>query len=278
MVTLKKRLKALAVELLDRINLLALANTVYNTIKYLSNPRLVYHNYLIRRKGGPDGLPLPSPQLIFLVSGQYGVESFYHNGLLGAQCIEQILEKNGLHIKQFSCILDFGCGCGRVIRHWHRLAGPKLYGVDYNPVSIDWCRDALRFADFRTNDLDRGLDFKDETFDFVYAISVLTHLTEELQNFWLGELRRILKPGGVLLLTTAGRTRLHQLSPEEQARFESGQLVVRYQKYEGTNVCGTFHPEPYFRPILAQRFTMIDYIEGGAKDANQDVFLVRKNG
>ena len=45
------------------------------------------------------------------------------------------------------------------------------------------------------------LPYADGSFDLIYGVSVFTHLSEEHQRAWLPELRRILKPGGLLLLS-----------------------------------------------------------------------------
>ena len=263
-------------KLLDAFNLLAFRHNISDRCKYLTNFRLLYQNARFRKEGAPDRLPLPPPQLVFLVTGQYNVEAFYHNSVLGCECIISVLEKNGLDINEFDHILDFGCGCGRVMRHWKTLRGPKLHGSDYNPILINWCQKALPFADFKLNELVSNLEYEDEKFDFIYAISVFTHLSKELQNFWVRELMRVLKSGGFLLMTTHGTTRLHQLSPGDREKFESGQLVVLYDKCAGTNVCAAYHPEQYVRQSLAKGFTIIDFIPGGAKDAKQDAFLLMK--
>ena len=152
----------------------------------------------------PDGMPIPSPELITLVAGTDDIDWFWKSGALGASSMLEILYKNGLSMEKFDAVLDFGCGIGRVIRHFRNVHGPRYYGTDYNPKLIAWCRHNLKFARFSTNHLIGKLEFKDRQFDFIYALSVFTHLREEQQHFWIKELARILKPGGYLFLTTHG--------------------------------------------------------------------------
>ena len=263
-------------KILEPVNLYVLGYKIYNKCKYLIDFHTQFQNTRLKNQGAPDDLPVPSPQLVFLVTGQHNIESFYHNGLQGAECIKSILEKNRLDINAFKSILDFGCGCGRIMRHWKTLRGPKLYGTDYNPVLVNWCQKNLTFAEFKINMLSSKLEYEDEKFDFIFAISVFTHLAEDLQNFWISELTRILKPDGFLLITVHGTTRFHQLSLKERQEFESGQLVVYEKKYPGTNCCSAYHPEQYVRQSLAKRLTVVDFVPGGAKDANQDAFLLQK--
>jgi ubiquinone/menaquinone biosynthesis C-methylase UbiE len=211
-----------------------------------------------------------------LVTGQHNLEVFYNNGIQGVECIRTILHKNGFDMNDFQSILDFGCGCGRILRHWNDLKGPEFYGVDYNSNLLNWCRKYLPFADYKVNQLTLNLKFKDASFDFIYAISVFTHLSEKLQFFWMKELKRVLKPEGILFVTVHGATRLHQLSKEDQQRFISGKVIVREEEFSGSNRCCTYHPEQYVRNHLAKDFRVLDFLPGGAKDANQDVYLLQK--
>jgi hypothetical protein len=111
----------------------------------------------------------------------------------------------------------------------------------------------------------------------VYALSVFTHLSEPLQFHWIGELARVLKPGGYLVVTTHGESYLDIMSPEEQELFHSGQLAVRGGSESGTSTCAAFHPPAYVREKLASGFEVVDFIPEGAKgNPHQDAFLLRK--
>jgi SAM-dependent methyltransferase len=227
---------------------------------------------------GPDGLELPPKELVFLVTGQYDPYAFYDNSCIGMSSIREIVEKNGISLKEFRSILDFGCGCGRIIRHWKDFDNKNIIGFDYNPVFLDFCRKAYPFAKFEINLFDKPLSCSDETFDFIYAISVFTHLPEELQFFWIKELRRVLKPGGYLYMTTHGKSRINatHLTDHDRENFLNGQVIICNEHMKGTNLCGTYHPESYVREILAKEFTVVDFVPDGAKDANQDAYLLKK--
>ena len=229
-----------------------------------------------RAHGTPDNLLLPPPEFVALVTGMPQVQPFYWSGLLGARCIRGLLNKNGFDINRFDAILDFGCGCGRVMRHWKTLNGPRLFGTDYNPYLIDWCRKAFSFAQFSVNELSPPLAYNDAQFDLVYTISIFTHLEASLQLAWMTELSRVLKPGGILFLTVHGATRIASLPLAQQQQFAAGEMVVHSPELSGSNHCATYHPEAYVRDVLARELTIVDFIPGGAKDANQDVFLLRK--
>ena len=174
-------------------------------------------------------------------------------------------------------ILDFGCGCGRVVRHWNGVEGVRVFGTDSNQRSINWCRKNLPLATFGVNDLSPPLAYARDEFGLVYAFSVFTHLPEHLQFTWMSELRRVMTAGGYLLITTHGRAYLDQLSPAEREEFRMNRLVVRHPEAAGTNRCGAFHPEEYVREKLAGGFEVLEFIPEGAKgNPRQDVYLLRK--
>src|SRR4051812_36825343 len=129
-------------------------------------------------------------------------------------------------------VLDFGCGCGRVTRWWSAFEG-RVAGSDVSRPAVEWCRDNLPFGRFEQNALAPPLVIEDASFDLVYALSVFTHLTAELQLAWRDELRRVLRPGGLLLLTTHGRSYVPRLAADERTRFEQGELVVRWGEVAG---------------------------------------------
>lgn len=239
--------------------------------------RLLCWNAGYRLAGAGDGLPIPSTHLIYLVAGSREISWFLQSSYIGSQSILRVLQDNGIRMEDFGCVLDFGCGCGRIIRKWHSLSGPCLYGTDYNPDLIRWCQRKLgNLAEFKTNGLSPPLDYEEEMFEFIYAISVFTHLTEDLQVAWMNELARVLKPGGLLLITTHGESRFYELGPEQLRRFQSGQLVVKEEWAAGANICCAYHPERYVRDHLVKGFEVVDFVPRGGRDTDQDVWLLRK--
>ncbi len=261
---------------LDVVGLSAAVHDLRNRAKYYLDTETRFRNSRFRHANAPDGLPMPPPYLVYLITGQFDVEAFYQNGVIGAACIYELLTRNGLGINRFGRILDFGCGCGRIIRQWRRLEHPQLFGLDYNPRLVRWCRENLPFATFAVNRPQTKLDFPDGVFDFIYSISVFTHLTESDQRFWMDELTRVVKPGGYLLLTVHGTTRLGALTVDQLERFSRGESIVVGGRYSGRNLCATYHPMAFVQKVLCRDLRAVAFEAGGAKDANQDVFLMQK--
>lgn len=235
-----------------------------------------------------DGLPLPPGHLIRVTSGCLNqalnnplrlYDSYLARGAEGAACIRSALSRFEMEIEQFEAILDFGCGCGRMIRQWHSLPAGRLHGCDYNPLLVRWCSDNLPIAEFRQSEFDPPLPYEDEQFDFLYAISIFTHLDVGQQVPWMRELTRVMKPGGVLLVTVGGSSRAErQLDGAELDRFHAGELVVMRADLAGTNACAAFHPERYLRETLAADLELVGLIPDGANDVRQDQVLLRKAG
>jgi len=227
--------------------------------------------------GIANGLPVPPRRLTWLVAGHYDVVKSLRNGRRTSETIRETLARADLNIEDFGAILDFGCGSGRVLRNWKSLRATRVYGADYNDEHIRWCRRHFRFAEFVRNDLQPPLPWDDKTFAFVYACSVFTHLEESLQHAWMGELRRILKPGGHLLFTTHGEGYLTSLTDTERATFLQGQLVVRNGIESGRNTCGVYHPFEYVATQLTAGFSVLQHIpEGATGTGRQDIYLLKK--
>ncbi len=210
-------------------------------------------------------------------AGTADVEWFLASGQAGAQTIEECLARAGVKLQGLTSVLDFGCGCGRVVRHWQSLDGVSIHGCDVNRRAVAWCRRNLCFATFTECELEPPLPYPDCSFDLVYALSVVTHMPETLQIAWVAELRRLVKQGGHLLFTTHGEAYLGALTEAEQSEFRSGRLVVRRADAAGTNTCGAYHPKEYVVDHLTVGFEVIDHLPEGARgNPVQDVWLFRK--
>jgi SAM-dependent methyltransferase len=258
---------------LQALGLLGLARYVRNAFWSL---RFLRPNARYLWEGAPDGQPIPPLDLRILVAASPDIGWFLESGRRGADSIRASLERNGLELTRVAPILDFGCGCGRVTRHWAG-SGVEVHGCDLNPKLVRWCRRRLVFATFARNGLAPPLDYRDGQFGLVHALSVFTHLPEALQEAWMQELRRVLRPGGHLLLTTHGEHYLSELSEEERRGFAEGRLVVRRDDRPGSNVCGAYHPEAYVRERLAKGFSVVEFVRKGALgNPWQDRWLLRR--
>ena len=226
-----------------------------------------------------DGLPMPSPRLRFLVSGTEDEEIFTTLGRNGFDAIQSCLQRNHIGPSSIKDVLDFGCGCGRVTRYWSGQAGVTVSGTDIAAEAIEWASANLPFASFSVNLGTPPLHYPDSSLDFIYSLSVFTHLPETLQKSWFAELVRVLRPGGFLYVTTHGTFYEHLLNEVERGAFEAGRLVVTGSELPGSNHCAAFHPPRYVETELAgaHGLRMVEHAPtAAAGNPHQDSYLFQK--
>ncbi len=225
-----------------------------------------------------DGLPLPPPRLRLLVDGRTGDgEAFLRLGAQMCDSIQAAVAAAGAPVERMRAILDFGCGCGRVARHWAAVKGPEIYGCDYNPDLVAWCAANLPNMRAARNELAPPTPYVSGSFDLIYGLSVFSHLDETLQRGWLAEFRRLLRPGGSLVLSVLGEQMRHRLDRAEQQRFDCGEMIVQRPRMAGRNLCTVYHPRPYVTGTLLADFAEVRHVELGspAQPVLQDAYLAR---
>jgi hypothetical protein len=102
-------------------------------------------------------------------------------------------------------ILDWGCGCGGVGRHFLKDTRFDYFGCDIDPDNIQWCADNLGADRFFHLPLEAPKALVvDQPMDAIFGISVTSHLAPEKIKEWGRWLALNLKSDGLLAVTTLG--------------------------------------------------------------------------
>ncbi len=220
-------------------------------------------------------IPLPPARLMYLTAGNPDAEWFWESGKQTTNGILASLKQNGIDFSKFDYILDFGCGCGRVLIHMLGNSHANFYGTDYNKKLVRWCAQNLR-GSYLTNGSLPPLGFPDGTFDFIYAWSVFTHFTEESHLLWLNELYSKLKPDSFFWFSYSGRNFVSQLTEAEKAAFSRNEIVVYDSERLGSNWCCSYYSDEYLKRLIAQtKFQLLDLIPND-KVGDQSFCLLKK--
>lgn len=128
--------------------------------------------------------------------------AYIETGKKERELIGRLCASHGFELDGTRDILDWGCSTGRVLRHFDDLPDKtRLWGCDIDENAIEWAQRHFegRFRFFSTS-LEPSLPVANSSFDFVYGISIFTHISHHVDT-WLMELRRIIRPGGAVLVS-----------------------------------------------------------------------------
>jgi SAM-dependent methyltransferase len=227
---------------------------------------------------------LPPPKHLQFRSVGSFVPDFIESGYRTFDTFENVLQSSvKKSISNFGKILDFGCGCGRIIRAFrNHVPAEYLYGTDIDPDAIAWLKENCKgMAEFSVNPHLPPTSYTDNMFDLIYSVSIFTHLPEDMQLAWLSELRRIARPEAYLILTTHGEKQFSQLP------VESLKIIQEKGFYYDGNVDWAveglpsfykvaYHSEQYIRREWSKYFNVVKFVPQGL-DNRQDIILLQND-
>jgi SAM-dependent methyltransferase len=236
--------------------------------------------------------PLPPIENIVRVSGRKSDQvNFLVSGLTTFNRLDAIARHyTGVGIAELDVVVDWGVGCGRVVRHLLERLQPAaarsqtIIGVDIDEVNVKWCQENLSNlspgVQFNVLSLD-GFQLPSDSVDLLYGISIFTHLSEYDQHKWLSEIRRVLKPGAIAILTVNGEAKFCRQRDEIGLPF-----VQKFGFFDGVpdSAIGadrsdyyrsTLHTRPYILKNWGLYFEILDFIVM-ANAFQQDFVVVRR--
>lgn len=180
------------------------------------------------------------------------------------RAVQPLLNK---YVKPDAHIADIGCGAGQLLMYLQELAIPLTYtGVDiserfiayankkfttqYRQISCSWQAATMT-----------QLPYSDAQFDVVCALASLQHVpSEKLRSQAVGELTRIIKPGGILIMTnwnlwTKMAYKKYDLLAQSIINtflgYDSGDFLIPWKTRDGRRI------ERYYHSFVEKELTRL---------------------
>jgi SAM-dependent methyltransferase len=173
-------------------------------------------------------------------------------------------------------VLDFGCGTGAFLEHLDRLG--RVSAVDADPRAVAFCHARGR-AEVQLAPPGAPLPFADEAFDLVTTLDVLEHIDDDVAT--LSELRRVLRPGGLLLVAVPAFMFLWGKQDEvsQHRRRYTARTLRRALAEAGFAVTRTsYFNTVLFPPIAIVRLGRRVFWRPGARQSDFELGPARLNG
>lgn len=176
-------------------------------------------------------------------------------------------------------VLDFGCGSGKVMRHFLPEAElGELWGCDIDAPSIAWINAELNppLHAFRNGPVP-PLDQPTGSFDLVWSVSVFTHLTDHWAG-WLAELHRVLRPDGLAIISFLGGAMYEAWTGQPWEPDRIGMTVLDHGQDWELGGPTVFHSPWWLREHWGRAFDIVQMREGSAPREHGLVLLRRRSG
>ena len=234
-------------------------------------------------------------------TGQAGCDTLCEAYIFYEDCINRFEGSKNFNNRD-KIILDFGTGWGRVLRFFLKDFEPEnMIGVDINNDLLNICRSTFDFGTFIKSNAMPKLEIEDTSVDYIVGYSVFSHLSEDACSAWMEEFSRIVRPGGMVALTTRGRWFLdycrdmknvpgyqNALSnmfddfEEAKARYDHGKLLHSNSKgLSGGGVLNssfygeTFIPEEYARKEYSKYFEVQKFEFSVGRSSHPTMFFLK---
>lgn len=164
-----------------------------------------------RPKSRDQAIPaFPEPTLQRNTTGAAGSAGIPEVWQFTRDCHQMFRSLSGRDLSASDVMLDFGCGWGRIARLFMGTIDQRnIHGIDVNPDLVEECRRAFGPENYSVSAPFPPTGLPAGRFDIITAFSVFSHLSESACQAWMAEFARLCKPGGLICLTTRGRSFFH---------------------------------------------------------------------
>jgi SAM-dependent methyltransferase len=221
---------------------------------------------------------LPPAELILRIGDDPGdtMDRYLENGRRHRAIVENYLPEGwDWEAKTY---LDWGSGAGRMIRHFLPEASTnRIIAADIDEPSVQWIRENLGPIEGLLVDEQPGVDLEDNSVDLVTGFSVMTHITDHWAG-WLLEMRRVLKPGGLALLSFCGEAMIPRLLSRPVAIDDIGMLWIKYGNPWSFGGPTVLHSPWWIRAHWGRAFEIVrlDPSSLRAIETSHDLVLMRR--
>ena len=229
-----------------------------------------------------DLLPAPDEKGRIRVHGSPLIPAFKLEGYSAYRKIKHLIKKNISFIDNENIrLLDWGCGCGRVSRYL-RADYRNIWGADIDPKNLSWCEQNLKMQTIELGTTPTG-KIRENSFDVIFGVSVMSHLSLDHQILWLRELYASLSENGILLLSFHGvSSAIRSMNDEVFSQFlSSGYWNLR----ENQSLKGILPESHEYRDVYntienikenwSKQFQILEIYESIIGN-NQDLVVLRK--
>lgn len=168
-------------------------------------------------------------------------------------------------------LLELGCGAGNMTV-WFAERGYETYGIDIAPTAIQWAQERAAagnaWIQFRVGDVVQLSNYQDSHFDFVFDGHCLHCIIGEDRTRLLGNIYRVLKPGGYAMFNTmcgpVFPEKLENYDPESRCTIH-GDIATRYFG----------DPDDILTEIKTAGFEVIQYeVEAGDSEQSNHYMII----
>ncbi len=202
------------------------------------------------------GVKIPPAWLIQAFTGAPDTIDHIESGKRSADYYVDLYNRLCGNYDNVERVLDFGCGCGRVLSRMPSSGGARYFGIDLHETALEWLRKTMPEGTFSAGSAMPPVDIEAQEFDLIYSVSVLTHLNREQEGAWLDEWHRLLKVGGFVIATFRAEDWVDRFTLERQ------KMAIRKSWSEGDGFCYQKHRywEGIFPEFYAGTYQTIDYV------------------